>query len=210
MLCLPILVDDIDRSNRRIGPQLATEILEQLHETAHQRSRSTAREEHAPLTLNPMNQRVDGAGVVRIPTNQQRVKAEGLSEVFVLDEPRNRRIDAAVGSQSSQLRCDANHIAELKKWHRTQFFIAFVKDSSWSIPRTGDTLSRLADSAFRSADQLAFIGRVIKRSAVRPLQSIHGMDWHQFDIVIHRPVGQTKQLLDAMRSCDHGRALRQT
>jgi hypothetical protein len=42
--------------------------------------------EHAPLPLDPVDERVDGARLQRIPADEQRVKAERLPEVLVFDK----------------------------------------------------------------------------------------------------------------------------
>ena len=58
---------------------------------AHQRAGAAPREEHAPLLLEVVDQRVDGAGLERVAAHEQRVERQGLAEVLVLHEARPRR-----------------------------------------------------------------------------------------------------------------------
>ena len=48
------------------------------------------------------------------------MKTKGLAQLLVLDESRDGRIDAAIGSQAHQIRCAANHVAKVQKGSGTE------------------------------------------------------------------------------------------
>ena len=75
-----------DPIDRRIEPECAAEVVEQPHEAANQRAGASLGKEHAPLSLDPVDQRVDRTRLQRIAADEQGVEAECLPEVFVFDE----------------------------------------------------------------------------------------------------------------------------
>ena len=75
--------DSIDRSRKS---KRTAEVLEEPHEAADERPGSPLGKEHAPLPLDPVDQRVYGARLQRIPADEQGVKAERLPEVLVFDK----------------------------------------------------------------------------------------------------------------------------
>jgi len=149
-----------------------------------------------------MDQRVNRTRAVGVSADQQRMKTECLTQMFVFDKPRHRRIHAAVGSQTSQLRGHPDHVTEAKKRDRTEFFVSLLKDPPRVFGKAAVT--RLVGRIDRPdlLEQAGLAGDIFERRAVGPLQAIHWLDRQQFDKVFHVATAHLKKLLDAMRCCD--------
>ena len=115
----------LDRSIQTYGP---TRGLKEADERPHQCPRPPPRKEDAPLALQVVDERVDGACVEGISADEQRVKAQRLPQVLVLHEARHRRVDGAVRPQLHQLGRDFNHVRETQKGDAGKLFIAFSED----------------------------------------------------------------------------------
>jgi len=103
-------------------------------------------EEHAPLALEVMDERVDGAGVERVSADEQRVERERLPDVLVLDEARDGAVDGPIGAQARELRRDADHVGEAQEGRRRELVVALLEHTSRVVdePRVALGVARVA------------------------------------------------------------------
>ena len=108
---------------------LAAQILEQLAEPAHERSRAAARKPDTPLALQRMDEGIDRACLVRITAHQKRVEAEGLAQLRVLDEVTNPSGNGALSLQGGQGRRLLDHRPEIEERHVAELQITLFEQS---------------------------------------------------------------------------------
>ncbi len=183
----------------------AAEVLEQLDHALDQRAGAAAREPHAPLLLERVDQRVDRAGLERVAADEQRVEAERLAQLRVLDVAADHRIDRAERLVAHQLRGGLHHRPEVEERLVTELLIAFAEDVLAIVEEAlvpGDVLRVLG---LDLGEQRLVVVRIVEDIAVLPHQPVEGRDGEQLDIIGQLAARQRPQLLEARRVGDDRR-----
>ena len=198
----PLGADRLDPVAHHHG---AAKVLEQLDHAFDQCAGATARKPHAPLLFERVDQRIDRARLERIAADQQRVEAERLAQLRVLDVAADHRIDRAERLVAHQLRRRLHHRAKVEERLVAKFFIAFAEDVLAILEEalvTGDVLRVLG---LDLREQRVVVVRIIEDIAVFPHQPVERRDRHQLDIVRQLAPAQRPQLLEARWIGDDGR-----
>jgi hypothetical protein len=165
-----------DAVDRRVQPHLPAQILEQPHHAANEGAGAAAREPHAPLPLQRVDQGVDGGGGEGIAAHQQGVEAEGLPEVRVLDVLGHLVVDRAPGLELGQLGRGAEHLAEAEKGGGPQLDVAFLQQLLGIGQEAAVAFDVGRELGLDLAVQLGLVVDVVEAVAVAPLQPVEGAD----------------------------------
>ncbi len=196
---------DDDFIDAGIEPHLAAQVLEQLQHALDQRAGAALRKEHAPLPLQRMDQRIDRRCLERVAAHQQRMEAEGLAQLRVLDEARHHAVDAAVALELDQLRRHAHHAAEVGKRHMPELHVAFLQHGLG----IGKELAVARHVGRRLQADLAvefgLVVRIVETVAVFPAQPVERADRQHRRIVFQPAARQREQFLQRGRVGDDRR-----
>ena len=187
-------------------PELAPDLLVELHESADERARCPAREEDAPVPLEVVDEGVDGARLEGVPAHEERVEAQRLAQVVVLDEALDGAVDRAVGPQANEVGGHLHHVREAQERHAGQLLVALDED----LPRVRDEGAVASDVARREPPDLLLhvllVAVVVEGDAVGPGQAVEGSHRQHLDVVGHPPAGHREELLEALGRGDDGGA----
>ncbi len=155
-----------------------------------------------------MDQRVDARRLEGVPTDQQRVEREHLSQPLVLDIAGDEAIDHAIALQLHEVRHDLQHIADIQEGRIGQLGEAFVED----FLRQGNEPLVPLDVVFRVLAELPDRGDHVRRLAgvveVLPIvekDAVERIDGNHLDVIGRVAAGALEQLIDHPRGGDDGR-----
>jgi len=83
---------------------------------------------NAPFALEIVNHGVDGGGLERIASDEERVKGEDFAESLVFHMTGSHLPNGSVGAKSDQVGGDAEHVGEGGKGLVGQFHESFLED----------------------------------------------------------------------------------
>ena len=78
----------------------------------HERAGAAHGKIDAPFAFEVMDHRVDGGGLKRISTDEQRMKAEDLLQQRILHIARDELEDRFLRAEPDEVRCDPDHVGE--------------------------------------------------------------------------------------------------
>ena len=178
-----LLAQRVDVDHRIMHPHGPAEPFEMAHHACDQAVGAALRPPHAAIHFQLVDQRVDAAGLHRIAAHQQRVEAQRLAQLFIVDEARNHRIDAAPGLLLGQRGRRLEHRLEIEEGHMAQLDVAlFVnRRGIFEEALVARDIGRVELRDF--AEQLLFIVRIVELRPVGPGQPVERRHRHQLDIL---------------------------
>ena len=168
--------------------------------------RAALGEIHSPFPFQKVNQGVDGRGLERVATDQQRVETQGLPEMVILDVFCYGLVHRTIGSQPNQRRRDRHHVGEPKKRSVSQFGVSFSKHLLRIFEKTLIAFSIRLISLCNLGDHFRFVSNIIKSVAIAPYQPVHRLNFHEVDVIFQPTVGKFKQIGEGVGRGDDGRA----
>ena len=106
---------DVYPTDLRIKPDFAAEIREQPHERVDEGARASHGEPDTPSFFEYVNECVDRRAVERIPTDEERVKAEHLPQALVGEVAFRDASDGTVSAEADELREYAHHVRDRRE-----------------------------------------------------------------------------------------------
>ncbi len=198
-------VRGVDPLHRRVEPDLAAEFVEELDQRRDQRSGAALDEEDPPVAFEIVDEGVDRRRGVGVAADEQRVEAEDLPQLIVLDELGDDGVDAAVALEPDELRRDLDHAPEVEERGRRELGVALVEDLlgvGEELHVAVDVAGALVGDLLRG--RLEVVG-VVEGVAVLPVEAIEGHHRQQGDVVRHVAAGGGEDLFEARRRGDDGR-----
>ena len=195
-----------DPLHRAVQAQRPPQVLEETHESGDHLSRASFREEDAPVALELVDEGVDGRAGEGVSPDQERVEAEHLAQVGVLDEAGHHVVDATVGLQPHQLGGHTDHAPEVEEGHVGQLHVPLLEDLLHVAQEAVVALhvaGALAGDLL--VDELEVVG-VVEAVPVFPMEAIERVHRQQLHVVVHGPARGLEQLLEAFGSGDDGRS----
>ncbi len=131
---------------------------------------------HSPLSLEPVNEKVDGSSRKRIAAHEQRLKREYTSESIVPDVSRHQSIYGAIALEAHHRRQNTQHVRRAVKRPVRQLCIADIEDAlcmcsepavAIHVPRAdrGDLL-----------EQAVFVAGVVEAASIGEQDSVKRVD----------------------------------
>ena len=188
-------------------PQLATQSPLELRQAVRTSAPVPPRGKETPhLSLQEVDQRVDGAGLEGIPARSGGRGSQRLAQVLVLHEAGDRAVDRAIGPQARELRRDPHHVREAQERNVDQPLIPLLEDPP-AVVDEGRYPATFAGSggAICCAHRLR-VAAVVEGVSVGPAQPVEGRTGSSVDVVGHARAGEREQLLQAVGGGDDGRA----
>ena len=191
------IAERLDLVDRIAEPHRAAEPLEMTHHSIDERVRAAAREPHAAVALELVDQSVDGARCHRIAADEEGVKAEGLPQLLVLHVARDDRIDGSPRLMLGERRRGADHGLEIEERDMAEPLIALGIDAGRIIEEVQIAAHILRLDRRDLPHQGGIVVGIIEGRAVRPAQAVERRDRHQLDVGRHVRVGERPQFLEA-------------
>ena len=179
----------------------AAKILERLHEPPHECPSATHGEQHAPLLLQLVDERVHRGRLVRIAADQQRMEREHLAEALVLEILVSECRDRDVGPGADQVGEHFDH-----RTGREERLVderhAHVED----LPRLVAELQVAGDVVGIELTHLTHDGVAVAvvmedRPVFEP-DVIERIEQDELDVLFGFPAGQREELVDEPRCGD--------
>ena len=195
--------DDLARGCRQA--ERAAQLLEQLHQRAHQCPHAAHREPDAPLLFEVVDQRVDARGAEGVAPDQQGVEREHLPQPLVGDVGIHQLHDRAVCAQPHEVGQHARQAAERQE--RLVDQVESGREDAGGLlaeATIAGHVVRIESRDFRL--DLRLLSRVAEDRAVLEADVVERLHRHHGHVVRHLPAGQCEQLVDQLRGGDDRRA----
>ena len=194
----PVARLDLDAPDRRVEPQLAAEVHEELRQGTHEGPGTAAREEDAPVPLEEVDQRVDGARLERVAADQQGVEAQRLAQALVAHEAGDR-VDRPNGRHAGGRARAAtrSHVSQVQERLCREALVA-GREHAPAVLVEAPVARDVAGRATRDlGEQRGRVAAIVEAVAVAPLQAVEGVDRQQVDRVRQPAARDGEELLEA-------------
>ena len=156
----------------------AAEVLEQSDHALDQGAGAAAREPHAPLLLERVDQRIDAAGLERVAADEQRVEAKRLPQLLVVDVARDDRIDRAEGLVLHEAGRRLEHRLEVEERLVAELEIALAEDTLAIFQKLAVALDIARRLLGDLREQRLVVVRIVEHRAILPQQAVERRDRH--------------------------------
>ena len=153
---------------------------------------------HAAIHLQLVDQRVDARRLHRVAADQQRVEAQRLAQLLVLDEAGDHRIDAAIGLLLGERGRSLEHRFEIEEGHRAQLDVAFLVNPGGVFEEALVAFDVLGVELRDLREQLFMVVRIVEIRAVRPVEAVERLDRDQLDILRDVVARECPEFLEAI------------
>ena len=202
--CHPV-AQRMDMHHRIAQPHRAAETLEMLNHASNQPVGAALGPPHAAVLLQLVDQRVDRTGFHRIAADKERMEAERLAQLLVLDIARDHRIDRAPSLITHKGRRSLDHRGKIEERHRAELDISLLKYAGRKLQELG-IARHVARVKFGDLGVKArFVVRVVEVCPVRPIEPVEWRNRHKFHVLLDAVARQRPELLKARRIGHHGR-----
>ena len=193
---LDLTAVDEDLLDRRAVTDGAPQAPHQLQQTRDECARTADGEVHAPLALQVRNEAVDRGGGEGISADQERVKAQHLTQPLVLHEPGHQAVDRAVALELHHRRHHARHVRPAAEGNVRELLEADGEDL---LAHRDEALVALEISRRELLDLRLHrrgITRVVERLPVVEPDPVKRRDGTEIDVIRHPLAAQRPELLE--------------
>lgn len=190
----------------RVEANFAAKILKKFDQGLDQGSGSTHSEVNAPFALQIVDHGVDGGGLERIATDEERMKGEDFTKALRLDVARGHLPYRAIRTESDKVGSDSKHIGEGGEGLIGKFDERLLEDGVGFSYKTAVALEVVGEVLANLGLHFGLVAGVFEGLAVVPSDPVERFAGNDFDVIGSFFACESKQLIEEERGGEDRRA----
>lgn len=183
----------------RVEAKLSTQIFQEFDEGLDKGARASHGKVNAPFALQIVDHCVDGGGLERIATNEERMKGEDFTKALRFDVARGHLPYRAIRTESDEVGSDSKHIGEGREGLIGKFDEGFLEDGVGFSYKTTVALEVVGKVLADLGLHFRLVPGVFEGLAVVPSDPIERFTGNDFDVIGSFFARERKQLIEKER-----------